>query len=290
MSGWISAFAKMISYPFLRRALGAGVVVALCAGLLGTALVPRRFSNVGNSLSQVGFAACAAALAVGWTPLYVALPVVTAASFLLFWLDKKGLLAGDAATALLSTGSLAVGALALSLTTGMTTDVCNYLFGSVLSMTRADEILSYLLGGAVAALFALCYHRIFAVTFDAGFARAAGLPVDGIQLLLSVLTAVTVVLGMRIMGTLLISSLILFPALTAMRVCRRYGTLVLCAAAVSVVCFVAGLFFSYCWSTPTGASIVLANLAACGLFSLAGLLLRRVRRAGAAHENREDCQ
>lgn len=278
MSYIFSLFAQMLSYPFLRRAFSAGILVALCAGLLGTALVPRRFSNVGNSLSQVGFAACSVALAMGWAPLAVSLPVVTAAAFLLFWLDKRGLLSGDAATALLSTGGLAAGALVLGLTTGMTTDVCNYLFGSVMSMTQLDAWLSYGLCAGMVLIFVLFGRWIFAVTFDPAFARAAGLPVDAVQLLLSVLTAITVVLGMRIMGTLLISGLILFPALAAMQLCRQYRTTVLCAAAISMACFALGLLGSYCWSTPTGATIVLADLAAlalCGLVRLA----RRLRRA-----------
>lgn len=268
LTAFFDGFAGMLSYPFLQRALGAGVFVALCAGLLGVALVPRRFSGVGNSLSNVGFAAVGAGMALGWAPLALALPLVTGAAFLLFRLDRRGRLSGDAATALLGTASLAGGVLVISLTTGMTTDVCNYLFGSILSMTRADAVLSLWLCAAVLAVFAVFYRQIFAVTFDSEFARAAGLPVDRIQLLLSLLTAVTVVLGMRIMGTMLIASLILLPALTAMRLCRRFLSTVLCAGAVSVVCFTAGIYFSYSFSTPTGASIVLADLIAYALAAL----------------------
>jgi ABC-type Mn2+/Zn2+ transport system permease subunit len=267
----IETIVTMWSYPFLRRALAAGFLVSLCAGLLGTALVPRRFAHIGNSLSNAGFAACAVAMGFGWAPLYISLPVVTLAAFVLFWLEQRGRLSGDAATAVLSTGSLAFGALVLSLTTGLTTDVCNYLFGSILSMSRTDELLSFLLCGVVAVLFIAYYPAIFSVTFDSEFARAAGLPVKRIQLMLSVLTAVTVVLGMRMMGTLLIASLILFPALAAMRICRRFLSMTLCAALFSGIGFLAGMYGSYVFSTPTGASIVLADLALYALCALAGL-------------------
>jgi zinc transport system permease protein len=156
--------------------------------------------------------------------------------------------------------------LVISKTSGMTTDVDNYMFGSVLAMSRADVVLSVVLCTAVLALFVLFYHRIFAVTFDESFSRATGLKVERYNALLAILTALTIVLGMRMMGAMLISSLVIFPALTAMRLFRSFRGVALCAAVTSVACFCAGLTVSFAWSTPVGATVVAANL---GLFLLA---------------------
>ena len=166
----------------------------------------------------------------------------------------------------------------ISRTTGMTADVDNYMFGSVLAMSRADVALSVLVSAAVLALFVLFYHRLFAVTFDESFSRAAGLNVDRYNTLLAVLTALTIVLGMRMMGAMLISSLVIFPALTAMRLFKSFRGVVLCAAASSAACFCAGLTVSFAWSTPVGATVVAANL---GLFLLScgASMLRKRRRS-----------
>lgn len=161
---------------------------------------------------------------------------------------------------MISTGALAVGVIVLSLSTGMTSDVNNYLFGSVLAMSASDVRLSVVLAAAVLVLFAVFYRRIFAVTFDETFARATGGHAEWYNMLLALLTAVTIVLGMRVMGAMLISSLVIFPALTAMRVCRSFRGVTLCAAAVAVVCYFVGLCGSYWLSTPAGASVVVVNI------------------------------
>jgi zinc transport system permease protein len=148
----------------------------------------------------------------------------------------------------------------ISLTTGMNTDVCNYMFGSILSMSKSDVLLSAVLSVAVLILYVLFYNKIFAVTFDESFAKATGTRSDLYNMLIALLTAVTVVLGMRMMGTLLISSLIIFPALTSMRVCQRFSSVIICSAFISVICFVVGIYFSYMYSTPTGASIVMMDI------------------------------
>ena len=219
----IDALVEMFSYRFMVRAGVVGLLVSLCAALLGVCLVLKRYSMIGDGLSHVGFGALAVASALGLAPMAVAVPVVVVAAFLLLRLSSRGKLKGDAMIAMISTAALAVGVIALSLSNGTTGDVNNYLFGSVLAMSESDLKLS-------------------------------------------------VVLGMRVMGAMLISSLIVFPGLTAMRVFKSFRKVLLCALAVSVVCFFAGLCASFALSVPTGASVVVANVAAFLLFSLIGKL------------------
>ena len=269
----------IFTYPFMTRALVVGLLVSLCASLLGVSLVLKRYSMIGDGLSHVGFGALAIAAALGLAPLSVAIPVVVAAAILLLRLSETGRIKGDAAIALISSGALAVGVLVVSLTKGMNTDINNYMFGSILSLSDADARLSVGLSAVVLVLYVLFYPRIFAVTFDETFARATGTKAGVYNMLVAVLTAVTVVLGMRMMGALLISSLIIFPALSAMRVCRRFLTVVVTSAALSVTCFLIGLTASFFWEVPTGATIVAVNIVAFGLMSLVGALRRRGKNA-----------
>ena len=251
---------EMLSYPFLVRALMVGVLVSLCAALLGTSLVLKRYSMIGDGLSHVGFAALACAYPFGFSPLYISIPVCIAAAFFLLQLKDSSKIKGDAATALMCSGALAVGIMVISLTTGMNTDVCNYMFGSILAMSSSDLYLSIVLGIAVLTLYVLFFNRIFAVTFDETFAGATGVNVRLYNMVIAILTAVTVVLGMRMMGTLLISSLIVFPSLTAMRVTRKFKVTVILSAFLAVFCFMTGLVFSYLHAVPTGACIVVTNI------------------------------
>ena len=251
---------QMFSYPFMQRALIAGVLVSLCAALLGVPLVLKRYSMIGDGLSHVSFGALALAVALGVTPLYFSIPVVIVAAFLLLRVADNPRWNSDAAIAVMSASSLAIGILVISRTTGMTTDVDNYMFGSVLAMSKTDVALSVVVCAAVLALFILFYHKLFAVTFDESFSRATGLNVNWYNTLLSILTALTIVLGMRMMGAMLISSLVIFPALTAMRLFRSFRSVILCSAVTSVVCFCTGLTISFVFSTPVGATVVAANL------------------------------
>ena len=251
---------QMFSYPFMQRALIAGVLVSLCAALLGVSLVLKRYSMIGDGLSHVSFGALAIAVALGVTPLWFSIPVVILAAFLLLRVADNPRWNSDAAIAVMSASSLAIGILVISLTTGMTTDVDNYMFGSVLAMTKADVALAVVLCAAVLVLFILFYHKLFAITFDENFSRATGLKVSRYNTLLAILTALTIVLGMRMMGAMLISSLVIFPALTAMRLFRSFRGVVVCAAVTSVLCFCAGLTVSFAFSTPVGATVVAANL------------------------------
>ena len=263
------------SYPFVRYAMVVGVLIALSSSLLGVSLVLKRFSFIGDGLSHVGFGALAIAAAMNVAPLAVAVPVVVIAAFLLLRLSENAKIKGDAAIALISSSALAIGVLIISMTHGMNTDVNNYMFGSILSLTEADAVLSAVLSIIVLVLFIFFYNRIFAVTFDENFARATGVRTANYNMLIALLIAVTVVLGMRMMGALLISSLLIFPALSAMRVCTRFRSVVICAALLSVVCFFLGMTASYFLETPSGASVVAVNILAFALMSLIGALKRR---------------
>ena len=252
---------QMLSWPFMQRALIAGTLVSLCCALLGVSLVLKRYSMIGDGLSHVSFGALAVAVALGFTPLYFSIPVVILAAFLLLRMASRPHWNNDAAIAVMSASALSIGILVISLTTGMTTDVDNYMFGSVLAMTRGDVALSVALSIAVLTLFVLFYHKLFAVTFDESFSRATGLKVERYNTLLSILTALTIVLGMRMMGAMLISSLIIFPALTAMRLFKSFRGVVICAGVSSVACFCAGLTASFLLAAPVGASVVVTDLA-----------------------------
>ena len=281
---------EMLSYPFMVRAFVVGSLVALCSALLGVSLVLKRYSMIGDGLSHVGFGALAVAASLNLAPLAVAIPVVILAAVLLLRIRGNSRIKGDAAIALISTSSLAVGVMVISMTTGMNTDVYNYMFGSILAMSDEDVVLSVVMAVIVLALFVFFYHKIFAITFDETFARATGVKADLYNTLIAVLTAVTIVLGMRMMGVLtavtivlgmrmmgalLISSLIIFPALTSMRVCRTFKSVMLSSAVISVVCLIAGITVSYVWATPAGASVVMANIAALLVYSLIGMLKNR---------------
>ena len=267
--------AEIFSYPFMVRALIAGCLISLCAALLGVSLVLKRYSMIGDGLSHVGFGALALATVLNAAPLAVAIPVVVIAAFFLLRIRSGSKIRGDAAIGLISAGSMAIGIMMISMTSGVNTDVYNYMFGSILAVNRENVVMCVILSAVVFLLFVGCYHRMFAVTFDETFARATGMRVEFYNGLLAALTALTIVLGMRLMGSLLISSLIVFPALTAMRVCKRFLSVIISAAVISVVCFFLGLVMSYAWSTPTGAGVVVVNLVVFLLFSVIGKVRER---------------
>ena len=263
----MNSFTEILSYSFILRALIVGVLVSLCSSLLGVCLVLKRFSMIGDGLSHVGFGAVAIASVLNIAPLYVSTPVVVAAAFLLLRINKCKKRKGDTATALISSGTLAIGIAAISAGSGTNIDINGYMFGSILSLSREDTVLSVILSAAVIVLFVLFYTRIFAVTFDEVFAKATGTNSDFYNMIIAFLTAITIVLGMRMMGTLLISSLVIFPSVTSMRVCRNFKSVIICSAAVSVICFITGLAVSYAAETPTGATVVIINVIMFALFS-----------------------
>ena len=217
------------------------------------------------------------ATAVNAAPLSVAIPIVVLAAILLLRIRSNTRIKGDAATAMISTGALAVGVMVISMTTGMNTDVYNYMFGSILAMSAQDVKLSLILCAVVLILYVFFYQKIFAVTFDETFALATGVRANLYNTMIAVLTAVTIVLGMRMMGALLVSSLIIFPALTSMRLCKTFKSVIISAGVLSVICLVVGLILSYFCAAPAGASVVLVNLTAFLVYSVLGIA-RNARR------------
>ena len=258
----------IFSQQFLLRALFVGTLISLCCALLGVSLVLKRYSMIGDGLSHVGFGALAIACAANIAPLYFSLPIVVIAAFLLLRMNETGKIKGDAAIALISTGALAVGVMVTSLTTGMNVDIYNYMFGSILAMSRADVVISVILSVSVIVFYVIFYDELFAVTFDESFAKATGTKVSAYNMLIAALTAVTIVIGMRMMGALLISSLIIFPTVTSMRVCKGFKSVTLTSALVSVFCFLSGLVVSIRFKAPTGASVVCVNIFMLAVFTL----------------------
>lgn len=251
---------KMFSYPFLLNALLVGSLVSLSAALLGSSLVLRRYSMIGDGLSHVGFGALAIATVLNITPLVFATPVVMVAAIMLLRVSENNILRGEQLIAVISTGALALGVFIISLVKGVNTDINSFLFGSILALSDTDVWVSAIASIILIALFILCYNKIFAITFDEEFARATGVRVKLYNTLLAALTAIIIVLGMRMMGALLISSLVIFPSLSAMRFRITYKGAAILAAILSLLCFIAGLVLSFILSTPTGATVVLINL------------------------------
>lgn len=261
---------EFVSYILVPALIG-GVAVTLCSALLGVSLVLKRYSMIGDGLSHVGYGALSVAAVMNLAPLKVALPVVIAAAFILLRMNDNSKLKGDSAIAVFSTTALAIGIL-VSSKAGLTNDVSHYMFGSILAMDHNDVILSVVLSVLVLITFIVFYNKIFAVTFDENFSRASGIKVNFYKMLIALLTAVTVVLGMMMMGALLISSLIIFPAVTSMRIFRSFRAVVVSSAIVSVICFLLGFFISLLFDTAPGASVVIINVTVFGLFSLIGFL------------------
>lgn len=271
----IGEFFKMMSYPFMSRAFIVGILVALCASLLGVSLVLKRYSMIGDGLSHVGFGALAVATAFSTVPMLFSIPAVLIAAFVMLRINEKHKMNGDAAVALISTGSLAVGVMVISFTSGANIDVYNYMFGSILALSRWDVILSSVLSGAILLLYVIFYSKIFSVTFDEDFSKASGTNAGLYNLIIAALTALTVVIGMKLVGTLLISALIIFPPLSAMKIFKSFKGVTVCSAVLSIMCFIIGIELSYFLSTPAGASVVCVNILAFAAFSVVGHLKNR---------------
>ena len=266
---------EMFQYAFMQRALIVGLCVAICAALVGVSLVLRKNSMIGDGLSHTAFSAFALATVLGLAPLYVALPVVIIASFFVLRLSQSKKVHGDAAIAVLSASSLAIGTFAISVSKGVNIDLNSYLFGSILSASWADVVMSIVLAVIVVSLYLFAYHRIFAITFDEEFAKSVGVKTGIYDAIFAAICSCTVVLGMRLLGSLLISSLIIFPTLTAMRLAKNFKGVVFASVLISIVAFLIGLALSYMLATPTGATVVLVNLVAFIL----SLLLGKTRKS-----------
>ena len=277
----MTAFAKLTlywQYPFVRYALAVGVLISLCSSLLGVPLVLKRFSFIGDGLSHVAFGAMAVATVLRLTndmPLVLGITVVSAV--LLLRTGQNARIRGDAAVAMISVGALAVGYLLMNLFSvsgNLSGDVCSTLFGStsILTLTKTEVALCTALSVSVSAAYVFFFHKVFAVTFDEDFARAAGMKTGSYNLILSVIVAVIIVLAMHLVGSLLISALVIFPALSAMRVFKSFRSVTVCAAALSVFCSALGILISILAGTPVGSTIVAADIVMFFLFSLLGVL------------------
>lgn len=274
----IEMLTEMFSYNFIIRAFIVGVLVSLCASLLGVTLVLKRYSMIGDGLSHVGFGALAIAASLNLAPLQVAVPVIVIAAFLLLRLSENSKINGDAAIAIISSTALAIGVVCVSVS-GINTDLNSYLFGSILATTNADAIMCGILALVVIVIFVVFYNKIFAVTFDETFSKATGLKTGVYNTVIALLTALTIVIGMRIMGTLLISALIIFPALSSMRICKKFKSVIICSGVLSVCCFFVGMCTSYSLDTPTGASVVIVNAIVFVILWIAEAIKSKVKKS-----------
>ena len=280
----IDQLAAYWQYPFVRHAVVVGVLIALCSSLLGVTLVLKRFSYIGDGLSHVAFGAMSVAIVMKLTnrmPLILTVTVISAV--LLLRTGQNARIKGDAAIAMISVGALAMGYLLMnvfSASANVSGDVCSTLFGStsILTLTQEDVVLCVVMSVIVVALYVFCYNRIFAVTFDENFARAVGTRVDFYNFLIAVVIACVIVLAMNLVGSLLISALVIFPALSAMRIFKSFRSVTICAALLSVICSLLGILASILAGTPVGSTIVLVQIAAFGISYLAGALRTGVRR------------
>lgn len=263
----IQTIIEMMSHVFIQRAVFVGTLVSLCAALLGVSLVLKRYSMIGDGLSHVGFGVLTVATALGvTTPLYIAIPVVAISAIILLKIGNNSKIKSDSAVALISSSALAIGVAITSVTTGMNTDVCNFMFGSILAMSKGDVYLSIAVSAIVAILFIIYYRKLFLVTFDENFAVASGLKANRYTNLIAILTALVIVVGMRMMGVMLISSIIIFPALTSMLVFKSFKKVVISSGVISVFSFLTGIYLSYVYNVSTGATIVIVNLTLFILF------------------------
>ena len=276
--------AAYFQFQFVQYAFIVGVLVALCSSLLGVTLVLKRFSFIGDGLSHMAFGAMAVAAVVGLTNnMIISMPVTIAAAILLLRTSQNSRIKGDAAVAMLSVGALAIGYLLMNLfptSSNVSADVCTTLFGSVLILTLSTAEVWISIGLAILTclVYVFFYHKIFAVTFDENFARATGVKASLYNLLIAVVTAVIIVLAMNLVGSLLISALIIFPALSAMRVFKSFKSVTISSAVISVVCAVTGLLISIVSGTPVGPTIVAVDIVAFLLFFVVGIVLSKVKR------------
>ena len=267
---------ETLQYPFIFKALIVGIFVSFCCAILGVSLVLKRYSMIGDGLSHVGFSALSIAVVMNWTPILVSIPVVILASVLLLKLSEKNKMQGDAAIALISASSLAFGIIFMSLANGINADVFGYMFGSILAINQSDVFLSIFISSIVLVLFIVSYNKIFLVTFDENFANATGINVKLYNTLLAILTGIMIVVGMRIMGALLMSSLIVFPTLSSIKICKNFKSVVINSAVISVSSFITGLFLSYIFSMPAGATVVIINLFVFILYSTFAFIKEKI--------------
>ncbi len=256
----MSNIIEMFSYSFMIKALIVGVLISLCASLIGVSTVLRKNSMIGDGLSHVAFMTFALATILHVAPLYFSIPIVIIVSFLILRLNSSNKIHGDSMIALVSASSLAIGTFLISITKGVNIDINNYLFGSILGVDIVDVIVSIILTVIVLFLYLVFYNKIFAITFDETFSKSIGIKTNVYNAVFAILCSLVVVVGMRLMGSLLISSLIIFPALISMQIFKKFKSVVISSVIISVLTFILGLIVSYLFSTPTGATVVIVNI------------------------------
>ena len=275
---FLDTLAFYFAYPFVRYALIVGVLIALCSSLLGVTLVLKRFSFIGDGLSHVAFGAIAIAAVLNLSnQMILVFPITIVCAILLLRTGQNTKIKGDAAIAMISVGALAIGYLIMNLfsaSSNVSGDVCSTLFGStsILTLTQGEVWLCAILSLVVIAIFILFYNKIFAVTFDENFALSAGTNANAYNLLIAIVIAVIIVLAMNLVGSLLISALVIFPALSAMRVFQNFRAVTICSTVLSVICAFLGILVSILASTPVGSTIVAVNIVAFALFCAVGKL------------------
>lgn len=274
----IGVLIDYLQYPFVRYALIVGVLISLCSALLGVTLVLKRFSFIGDGLSHVAFGAMAIAAVLNLSNnMLVVLPITVLAAILLLRTGQNAKIKGDAAIAMISVGALAFGYLIMnvfSTSSNLSGDVCSTLFGSmsILTLTPTEVLICAILSLIVIVVFILFYNKIFAVTFDENFAKATGTKADLYNLLIAIIIAVIIVLAMNLVGSLLISALVIFPALSAMRIFRNFKSVTICSAVLSVICSLAGMLISILTGTPVGSTIVAVDVVVFAVCWIIGLI------------------
>ena len=256
----MSDIMNLLSYTFMQRAILCGIAISFSAALIGVILTLKNYSMIGHGLGEVGFAALALAVALNLPPIAVSIPIVIIAAIIIMFISQKKGESADIIIALVATGALALGVIITSFTSGFGTDSYNYMFGSILAMNAGDVVLSIILTVLSIAIYIAFYNRLFLITFDEKYAKTTGINVTFYQFLIALLTALVVVVGMRMMGTMLISSLIVFPAIIAKKFTTSFKGLVVMSVLTSIVCFIIGIFTSFFLNMPTGAGIVLVYI------------------------------
>ncbi len=284
MKELIETLKSYFEYPFVQYAMIVGLLIALCSSLLGVTLVLKRYSFIGDSLSHVAFGAMSVAIVVGLTNrMMIILPVTIMSAILLLRTGQNTKIKGDAALAMLSVGALAIGYMLVNLfsrSANISADVCSTLFGStsILTLTRPEVYLCLGMSAVVIFIFVMFYHKIFAVTFDENFMTATGMNANAYNLLIAIVTAFIIVLAMNLVGSLLISALIVFPALSAMRIFKNFKGVIICSVCISVICSGCGIIFAILFSTPVGSTIVAADIAVFLMFWGLSFALGRVKK------------
>lgn len=268
----VQLIQKAFEYEFLQKALLCGVLIAVTSSLLGVFLVLRKQSLISDGLSHVSFASVAVALFLGWSPVIVSIPIVIFASILINKLSEKASLYNDAAIGLVSAMSIAIGVSIVSLSKGFNVDIYSYLFGSILAISSLEVVLSLVIAIAVVTTIILFFNELFLLTFDQDYAHISKIKIDLIQLVFSVIQSVTIVIGVKIVGAMLISSLIIFPAISALQIAKNFRTMITFSLILSVTSVVLGILFSFLLNTPTGATIVIIN----GLFFIALFTINKI--------------